>query len=1076
MIKDKHLANPSTYNIYDRGYRSASQTSLFIGPIWVEEILQIQLSTGTSDVPVYPYSSPYYDRLLLGNYIIEGTFGITYTEPDYLLRIIELAASESIQDEELYNIIENRKNIFLQTVKSKLIDDLMDRFSGEGNSQITEYATSYVERITREIETSSLSSGNKLNPREFEITLITGNIYDNTQSIEIYENIKITGTSKVITNDDNSLVELYTFTGRKKPDKTKTVQVKKERHGVFSKPNLLKVASEIAEQLVDNILKPPVINILSNENRTSYMYNTDRLAPAGLINSGSRFQGKTAQFVEIVYSFEHNSIFSNKINSMNLESEGDKIQSYGEVELYDDTTFEKLPTSKLYLDAPESDSTAQSTENSNQSIKGFDNRLGRLVHIDREGTSKYVTAISTVVPVVTETQIGGSIIMPRYKPTSYDIGSFIPPNIIDDKEIFDYNDSDTHGLTISTLWCCLLGFRNSQPYLGKPQPGEEKSKEAIEKSDKYITEVSQPVFTFAYIERVRTNYIETNFERDSSVISISEPSYIDYKELNKSEVTNNKKTLSIPEPLNEGEYTHDITFEFTKLSGNSPELIRKLPKDEALGSPTEEESSDAIINIIQEEIELEKEYTGDEQTIPNWQTDTLYIINTEVLVGPKVYKCIIEHTSGTTFEEDKDKWEDQGLVYDPHFFTIDSDIIGTSLSTDFNKCLYLIPYIFVIEGTCSNIIKEFVPEVGEEVWVCDFQEEPVPSNKIDAFCYLLSGKDSSSTRLSGYDDSCSFSMTYDWVVENNTGYTSAGNKITINGVIFIRPRKEEFYDAVIIADDGTVVKREEIYRRGFGSTKIPDRKINLFWLLSIMPVKREKSKIDRANVPIKVIHDLGSPSGRKVEIYNITRCDTSQISSLKWYNYNPEGSLLQSIKNKLTKAFEGLLNMFNIDISYNWPIQKNLERIAAYIRGYAINVNIKEMIESIKQCTFNNNNIIENIVGKNTEDGGRKWTLETAFGNASSDENRNSLIKSIDTEIGNIIRKIIKDKTALEGMRVVKEDLVTGVMQIYRFNLTPDPETVKYGIKTDDGFNELKNISYDIPTPSVSMIMGGYNE
>ena len=209
--------DPVNYNPYDKGYKSGAQVSLFIGPIWVEEVVTIRLGTGTDDIPVYPYSTPYFNTVLLGNYIVNGQIGINYTDSDYLLRIIESARNTSIQEKELKALIKGRKSLFETT--------LLDH---ESNDYKRSRIKNYVERISREIETSSMNSNGKLDPRSFEITIIAGNIYDDNQSIEIYEDVKINRTNKIIDNGDNIVLEVYDFIGKKKPDRLSKIEVVKE--------------------------------------------------------------------------------------------------------------------------------------------------------------------------------------------------------------------------------------------------------------------------------------------------------------------------------------------------------------------------------------------------------------------------------------------------------------------------------------------------------------------------------------------------------------------------------------------------------------------------------------------------------------------------------------------------------------------------------------------------------------------------------------------------------------------------------------------------------------------------------
>jgi len=161
------MALPQLSPIYDEGYHTGADVSVFIGPLWVEEAVSIYLRTATNDIVVYPYSDPHYSRSLVGRYLMQGSLTINVTEPDYLLRLIEVAKNESITESALRELVEKRKAVFQQTLTDRLLSTYSERGSITiGGSETDEekllaYITEYTERVTREVAFVTPIAGNE---------------------------------------------------------------------------------------------------------------------------------------------------------------------------------------------------------------------------------------------------------------------------------------------------------------------------------------------------------------------------------------------------------------------------------------------------------------------------------------------------------------------------------------------------------------------------------------------------------------------------------------------------------------------------------------------------------------------------------------------------------------------------------------------------------------------------------------------------------------------------------------------------------------------------------------------------
>ena len=1103
-LKEKQLTTPSTYNIYDKGYRSGAQSSLFIGPIWVEEVVSIQMNTGTNDQPVYPYSSPYFDRLMLGNYLVSGTLGIAYSEPDYLLRIIQLVKQETMNTDDLREIIERRKNVFANTLKHKLLTEKVldqggiseEQLSKEGS--LTGYVYNYVDRITREIETSSYS-GSGLNPMSFDMTVLKGNIYDETQAVEMYENVKINGTASVVVNDDSSLIELYSFTGRKKPYRETRTKVKPP-DGYLSMSNLMQMAKEVSEKLVEKLLDPPAIDVVENARRPSLMHDATKLAPSGLMNESSRFYGKEASFGEMVYALSYDQL----ISEYPLKKSTKPIESTTELKVYEQGQVSVKDDAKGILLIPPTDTTT--------GRNNFDNSYGKIIHPDRESTGEKISAIATVEPSELYEPMGGSMIMPRYRRNEFDIGSFYPPNILEEKTSFSYLDQGIEAITATSLWCCLTGFRNTRSTSNDAVPIDKKEKSG---DGDYIAEVSQPVFTFAYVDTVRAKW------KDSTdyAIGMSEPCYIDYKQLEKdaapnpdrrnSEVAGEKESPRSKRAKEEfvlGKYENDLVWKYDSSQGFIGTTASRVSKDSDLATENVIDEIDAEIYVYHEELDLPKVYEYSGEGAPDkWTSSTYYEAETVVSIDAVVWQCNQAHTSGSTFAEDADKWTELGVWMDPHFFKITKTISSSRLVTNFNKCVYLKPFVY-LDGSrnITNIKQEDVS--GTPTWLADVVDEPIPSMPAGdpaaaaaGLAYFLSGGTSSVRRTAGVDDGCDFDFDYNWGVSSASGYTNYGQALEINGVYFLRPREDGFHDDTLIANDGTRVSRSEIYNRASPTIPIADRKVHVFWLATIVPVKKssneQEGKKANSELPIKVFHDLAEPCGRHLQVYNITRCDVMYISTKKWYEYNPSGSTAQAIKNAITRSFEGLINVFT-STEYAWPIRKTMDRIAGYLRGYGCVLDINEIVNQVLKCRFGGNGIPKRVANtavkqKILEDtvSAADWTLESAMrvalgreelkeatGGSPAYAPKDSLVGNAYVELASMVRTIIKDKVKRKGMKVLEEIASTGKIRIYRDVMTPAPTVVSWAISSDEGYNEILKISRDnaAEETSTTIPLGGY--
>jgi hypothetical protein len=74
---------------YKGDYFSGCDIRIFIGDLWVDDIITMQYSINSAKNPRYSYGDEYYKVVAKGNILVEGSFTIAYKEWNYLPSIIE---------------------------------------------------------------------------------------------------------------------------------------------------------------------------------------------------------------------------------------------------------------------------------------------------------------------------------------------------------------------------------------------------------------------------------------------------------------------------------------------------------------------------------------------------------------------------------------------------------------------------------------------------------------------------------------------------------------------------------------------------------------------------------------------------------------------------------------------------------------------------------------------------------------------------------------------------------------------------------------------------------------------------
>ena len=81
---------------------TGSQVRIFIGDVYVDNLLSIQWDATQSKSPIYGYNSVEFDAVMKGNFLVQGSFAIIFTEMAYLelIRRATTGEFETTKDEE----------------------------------------------------------------------------------------------------------------------------------------------------------------------------------------------------------------------------------------------------------------------------------------------------------------------------------------------------------------------------------------------------------------------------------------------------------------------------------------------------------------------------------------------------------------------------------------------------------------------------------------------------------------------------------------------------------------------------------------------------------------------------------------------------------------------------------------------------------------------------------------------------------------------------------------------------------------------------------------------------------------
>lgn len=215
-------------------YFSGSQASIFIGDVWVDDILDWQCSVGANSIPIYGYGSTFYDRAVQGRVLVQGSFTINFREPNYLFAILarynefnnlEMSKNHntiSFSDpRDKSGLLENNRIQEMTYLDKRQVLDTFFEMKNPKDTQLgsvfnTIRGASEIRPDAREnsIGANAGEFNNKFAIPTFDIKIGYGSTLDENTIGEKIFGVKLVGKGKIITANGEPIKETYNFFAR----------------------------------------------------------------------------------------------------------------------------------------------------------------------------------------------------------------------------------------------------------------------------------------------------------------------------------------------------------------------------------------------------------------------------------------------------------------------------------------------------------------------------------------------------------------------------------------------------------------------------------------------------------------------------------------------------------------------------------------------------------------------------------------------------------------------------------------------------------------------------------------------
>ncbi|WP_263117449.1 hypothetical protein [Bacillus subtilis] len=207
-------------------YYSGTDIRIYLGDLWVDEIVEIEWTLQEQLAPIFGFSSYTWDKVARGNRFVTGSFSINFKEAGYLQTILNsLSSSENI-NKEWFSLKEFNGSKGSEAHKNVSVENIINNF--DDLAQDYENAlwgtTSASGNLLDSRRSDTFFYGTDVNPDNkalkehgFNILITYGESPDPSRSSNSFETaqtivgVQITGVSSRVDPSGNPVSEVYTF-------------------------------------------------------------------------------------------------------------------------------------------------------------------------------------------------------------------------------------------------------------------------------------------------------------------------------------------------------------------------------------------------------------------------------------------------------------------------------------------------------------------------------------------------------------------------------------------------------------------------------------------------------------------------------------------------------------------------------------------------------------------------------------------------------------------------------------------------------------------------------------------------
>ncbi len=193
-------------------YFSGNQATIFIGDVWVDDIIAYDYTLQHSKVPRYGYGSEKFDLVPPGTQLITGSFTINFREPNYLWVILERYKTFNKTAEQ--RLRDNKKLLSEQKATTYPNDQRVRMETFFNIPGPKDAKDSLIEQSKEFNGITEPVARDGLNHNTFNLLVGYGADLNKNSPGETIRSVYILGKSKVINADGRPISEQYNFIAR----------------------------------------------------------------------------------------------------------------------------------------------------------------------------------------------------------------------------------------------------------------------------------------------------------------------------------------------------------------------------------------------------------------------------------------------------------------------------------------------------------------------------------------------------------------------------------------------------------------------------------------------------------------------------------------------------------------------------------------------------------------------------------------------------------------------------------------------------------------------------------------------